>query len=194
MSPIDANSYWVASVDRIQNSSSSTYATIGGNTPNQMFVFPGMFVVTTKTTGEIWVSTDNGVTFNRLGNASTFTNNGGQTGPEGIPPPITFDVPNKTIYVVDLGTHNIMKWAVGTDSSWQMYLNSYLSYRLIYNLLAGTNSKFGHPISSISLGTDGIWYITSNNNNSTVNGVITRTADLVHCRFAEYTLQRTSEF
>jgi len=189
ITPIDANSYWVASADRIQNSSSSTYATIGGNTPNQMFVFPGMFVVTTKVTGEIWLSTDNGVTFNRLGNAGTYTNNGGQTGPEGIPPPLTFDVPNKTIYLLDLGTHNINKWTVGTDSTWQIYLNS-SSLPADLQPIGGTNSKFGHPLSNLSLGSDGIWYLTSNNNSSTVNGVITSgcqiwyTSDLLNIPFA----------
>jgi hypothetical protein len=185
MAPIDANSYWVASPDRIQNSSSSTYATIGGNDPNQIFVFPGMFVVTTKNTGEVWLSTDSGVTFNRLGNPSQFTNNGGQTGPEGIPPPLTFDVPNKTIYVVDLGTHNIDKWTVGTDSSWQIYLNA-TSLPVDLQTAASTNSKFGHPISSISLGADGIWYITSNNNSTNLvpGPQIWYTSDLLNIPFS----------
>jgi hypothetical protein len=185
---IDANSYWVASVDKIQNSSSSTYATIGGNTPNQMFVYPGMFVVTTKNTGEVWLSTDSGVTFNRLGNASQFANNGGQTGPEGIPNPITFDVPNKTIYLVDLSTHNIMKWTVGTDSSWQIYLNA-TSLPLDLQSVSGTNSKAGHPISSLSLGSDGIWYITSNNNytGSTPGPQIWYTSDLLNIPFSGLT-------
>jgi trimeric autotransporter adhesin len=178
MSAIDANSYWVMSIDRIQNSSSSTYATIEGKEPAiPSTVQPGFFVVPTKS-GEFYLSTDNGVTFNRLGNVAQFNSLGGnQLTSANLAPPYTTDVPAKTIYAVDLATHNIMKWTVGTDSSWQIYLNSTsLPVELQGAAISGLGSN--HPISSISKGADGNWYIVSNNNYDNVGGVATQNAQI----------------
>jgi hypothetical protein len=219
---IDANSYWVASPDRgIQNSSSSVYASIEGKVPNQIFVFPGMFVCTTKS-GEVYLSTDSGVTFNRLGNVNQFITGGGQWGAESSSsgngfPPITFDVPNKTIYVVDLGSHNIMKWTVGTDASWQVYLNSSSlpatlqgTAQLLYRFNTGTTSApvwvvsptvsaSNHPISFFGLGTDGNWYIESNNNFDVSSGTVVQnnqiwyTSDLLNITFAPLSQTRIQD-
>ena len=197
LTPIDANTYWIASPERgIQNSSSSTYVAIGGRIPNQMFVFPGMFFVDTKQ-GDVFLSTDSGVTFNQMGSLGQFVNGGGQAGPESSTggagfPPCTFDIPNKTIYVVDLGTHNIDKWTVGTDSSWQIYLNS-SSLPAQLQLNSTTTSSGGHPISAISIGSDGFWYMVSGNNYDMANGAATPnpqvwyTSDILNITFAPLT-------
>jgi hypothetical protein len=179
---IDANSAWVASTARgIQNTNSSTYASIEGKIPNSLTVATGMFFVVTRS-GEVYLSTDTGVTFNRLGNVNQFIAGGGQVLNESSAnglgfPPNALDVPNKTLYVVDLGTHNIDKWTVGTDSSWQVYLNS--SSLPVQLQGSGSNSDYvGTPISSMFLGSDGMWYIGSANNSTVSGGVTTLNAQM----------------
>ena len=110
-----------------------------------------MFVVSDRC-GEVYLSTDNGATFSRMGGLAQFNGTGNQSnaignGPPPIPPdPITFNVPNKIVYVVDLNTHNIDELDSGTDSSWQVYLNS----SQLPPELQGTSGKT--PISNISRG------------------------------------------
>jgi len=153
---IDANSYWVGSEDGVQRSDWSDAVEIAdGETVAQIFAFPDFMVVTTQE-GSVAASTDGGNTFEVLGEKGLFT---------GFPAAsATFDVPNKTIYA-QYGTGNVEKWIVGTSDDWASEVN----YADFPAELTATG------ISSLSLASDGVWYITSRGN---PNGQVWRSADL----------------
>jgi len=138
---IDANNYWIASSEGIRKTGGSTIE-IDGNVPAIMIMIPGFGVVPT-TSGDIYVTTDMGATFNRLGEEDTFA---------GVPT-FTFDVPSKTVYVESAGG-SIVKWVVGSSTSWETALN-------IANMPLGIDTPA--EIDGLSIGPGGVWYIKSTN-------------------------------
>jgi hypothetical protein len=192
--PVDANSYWIASIDRMQLSSSTTYATIEGKTPaNGPFTVAAGLMVVATTSGEYYASTDSGVTFNRLGNVNQF----GNASPVG-----SVQAAEKTIYAVDPTTHNILTYTIGKDSAWQTYLNStQLPAQLQGTTYANASLGSNHPISAISKGSDGFWYIVSMNNYDSAAGVVSvynpsiwYTSDLLNIQFAALDASKVSDF
>ena len=149
---VDANTYWVGSTSGIRLNTSSTTVTIDGQTPQIMIPIPGFFLVVTHE-GGIYMSTDNGVTFNELGTDKT------QFAGLGIPPPptVTFDPMTKTIYAVEHSSNNILEWTVGTSDSWTIAINN----SDLPEILQGAYGTF----TGLSL-VNGTWYITQGVNDS----------------------------
>ena len=183
---VDANTYWIGSSHGVQLSTSSTMTALpNGETPCPMFLFPGMFVIVTDH-GNVDLSTDNGATWTILGSS-------GQLGT--FPPlNVAFDLPNKIIYAQgSANSGNIMKWQVGTDTSWSVAMNaSQLPAKLTtytgvaYNAAdtyhhstppGNTNGTASAPgINGIGLAPNGIWYISTPDN---PNGQIWRSIDAI---------------
>ncbi|MBN1189754.1 MAG: hypothetical protein JXA46_08380 [Dehalococcoidales bacterium] len=175
ISAVDATTYWFGSTKGVRRSDSATYAELDGVAPAVLISIPGFFVVVVGD-GTIYVSTDMGESFNRLGDAGYF---GGM-------PTFTFDVPTKTVYAVDQG--NIAKWVVGESLSWTVALNkSELPEGLTdgvadenYNGEADNTETTVVGVKSIGIGPGGVWYITSSGN---VNGQIWRSTSLDNDKF-----------
>jgi len=146
MSIIDANTYWVGSTTNgIQLSTSTTYALIDGELPVVLIPIPGFFTVYTAE-GSIYVSTDMGVSFARLGDSAQFST--GAPVFAHVPAMFTIVPPTKTIYAVEKSTKNILKWVVGTSTNWDIEMaNADLPALLT-------------PISNLSM-VNGVWFLTS---------------------------------
>jgi trimeric autotransporter adhesin len=144
ISVVDANNYWVGSAGQIQLSSSSTKALIEG-TPKVMVVIPGFFVAMTGE-GTLYVSTDSGATFTKLGNTGQFL----VAGPPGVlvPPNVALDPPTKTIYAQETTSKNVLKWTVGTDTAW----TTEIEQASLPGMLQG------HMFGALDL-QKGVWYI-----------------------------------
>jgi len=145
LSIVDANTFIMGSSAGIRKSTSTAIAYIDGKTPLVMINIPGFFL-TWSTTGEVYVSKDDGVTFERLGSLGQFAAN-----PAFSPAKLSFVMgPNPTIYCVEVNSGNIVKWTYGVDSSWSIALNA---SQMPDNL--NTYDK----ISSFSAGA--VWYVQS---------------------------------
>ncbi len=165
---IDANTYWLGSTQGgIYKSGSYTQvATLDGTIPSQIFNLPFGVVVNTWT-GEVYISTDQGATFIRLGNLLQFSN--GNTAVAGPPPAVptyindraslAFDIPNHTIYAANspsTASSVIYKWTVGVDTSWVNWCNISNSN---YTNPAGVTTLPNFLISSLILAPDDTLYI-----------------------------------
>jgi len=161
MSVVDANTFWMGSAAGIRKSTSTAIANIDGKSPMVMINIPGFFIIW-STSGEVYVSKDDGVSFERLGAIGQF-NNGGPFSPAVL----TFAMgPNPTVYCVDVSSGNIMKWVYGVDSSWSIAMNA--------SDLPGSISGYAN-IKSISAGAGGVWYIQAQSTNT--NGQLWRSVD-----------------
>ena len=108
---IDANSYWLGSTSGgglYKSGSYTKVAALDGNVPFAVVPLP-FGIVVANFDGSMYLSTDNAVTFARLGNAGQFA---------GPPFAFTFDVPGKIIYAAVNGGNELMKWTVGTSTAW----------------------------------------------------------------------------
>jgi photosystem II stability/assembly factor-like uncharacterized protein len=167
---IDANTYWLGSNQGgIYKSGSYTQiATLDGTVPFQIFVLPIGLIINTWT-GEVYLSSDQGATFTRLGNANQFSN-GSTVGPGpnqtffNDRASLAFDVPNKTIYAANSTntiSSTIYKWTIGTDTSWVNWCTvAYVPIGTAAPLPAPT----GVNISSLILAGDGTLYVRIPNN------------------------------
>jgi hypothetical protein len=143
---VDANTYWVAShtggnagvLQGMRRSDSVTTAQIDGQVAVTIVIMPFGIIVPCKN-GTIYLSTDSGATFLKLGTDGQFLN--------GVFPNFTFDVPKKTIYAQENSSKNIMQWVVGTDVAWSTFIT---------DSDLPTNLK-GSMYSSITLA-NGVWY------------------------------------
>jgi hypothetical protein len=145
MAVLDASTYWMGSTDGIRLSTSSVTADLEGQYPLVMIPIPGFFLVATGE-GSLYMSTDNGATFDRLGDKAQFWSGA----PVMVPPNFAIDPPTKTVYAVENASQNVLKWVVGTDSSW--------STEIKFSDLPASVQTFG--ISNLDLKA-GIWYIIS---------------------------------
>jgi len=150
----DANTYWVGSTDGIRLNTSSTTANLKGETPYVMIDIPGFFVILTGE-GSIYVSTDMGASFDRLGDKGQFLSL-----PTFLPfmvpaAMVGFDVPSKTIYAIEYTTQNVVKWVVGTDSAWTTEIKNADLPDALNDGLPGS----GFPVIGASnYGPGGVWY------------------------------------
>ncbi len=185
---IDANTYWLGSNQGgIYKSGSYTQvATLDGIIPFQIFNFP-FGVVVNSWTGEVYISTDQGATFTRLGNLLQFSN-GGTAGAPGNTyfndrASLTFDVPNKTIYAANspsTASNIIYKWTVGTDTSWINWTN--LADKGVINYTSPTTGSFSPNVQSLILASDGTLYIRlTNTTTSTTTAAAGQTPQLLRC-------------
>ncbi|MBN1190881.1 MAG: Ig-like domain-containing protein [Dehalococcoidales bacterium] len=159
LSPIDATTYWFGSDKGVRRSDYSRYADIDGNTPVMIVPFPGFFVCVTDR--DIYISVDEGETFDRLGYKNYFRS----------VPVFTLDFFTKTVYAVDGYTGDIIKWSCGEDLGWSGVLEN---WELPEELTASENGPEG-GISSLVYGQNGCWYITSTGNE---NGQVWRSTEL----------------
>jgi len=121
---IAGDTIWVGSTDGgvYKNGSYDKVDDLDGRIPWVMIAIPGFFMVYTLAEGpngadpppgasDVYVSTDNGATFDLLGDNDQFTGLFSWT----------FNVPNKTIYAANKSGDNnatIYQWKVGTTTSW----------------------------------------------------------------------------
>jgi hypothetical protein len=96
-------------------STSSVTANLEGETLLPIIPIPGFFFISTSK-GSIFMSTDNRVTFERLGDSGQFAQ------APFVGPPAHFAIfpPTKTIYAVEWTTGDILKWVVGESTAWEI--------------------------------------------------------------------------
>jgi len=156
---IDGSTYFAGSTDGIRKSGSSVTVALDSQTPQVMIDIPGFFLIFTDE-GGVYLSQDDGASFTQLGsNTSQFKNVFQDFVMAGGPPP-TFEIdpPAKTIYAQEHDTGNILKWTVGTDDSWQTFLNISDLPEEITNL--GNTADYNHGISGFAKKGD-TWFIWS---------------------------------
>jgi len=143
---IDANSFWMGSAAGIRKSTSTAIANIDGKTPLALITIPNFFVIP-STSGEIYISKDDGATFDRLGSIGQFYNG---TGFSPARSTFAFNGKNWTVYAVDVSSGNILQWVYGVDSSWSIALSA---AKMPAELQGYAN------LSGISIGGGGVWYV-----------------------------------
>lgn len=156
---VDANTYWAgSSANGVQLSTSSAKAAIDGEKPAVMISAPpfNFFFVSTFE-GSIYMSTDLGVTFNRLGDSGLFKNGSGNA-----PPKFVVDAANKTVYSVNSTTGDLVKWVVGTSTAWE-------------TVVAKSDTPINTAIASSIQMSGGVWYMLYQGN---AGGQIWRSTDL----------------
>jgi hypothetical protein len=152
---VDADTFFIGSDEGVQRNDWADPVEIAdGEIVKNIWAFPDFIAVKTAE-GSIAVSTDDGATFEVLGEEGYFE----------APFEVTFDVANETIYAVNTPDGNIMSWVLDSSDDWETEVN-------FADLPADLQDT---GISSISLASDGLWYITSVGND---NGQIWRATDL----------------
>jgi hypothetical protein len=179
LAAIDGTNYWFGNASGVRSTlSTSALVNLNGKAPGPIIAYsPTFMVVQTTTDGDIWVSTDGGVTFTSLGVPAA---DGGLGFGSLVS---TTDVATKTIYILDSAaqTPNILSWTVGTSTAWTQFLSS--------TILTGTGginlTGVGGPwiINKMSKAT-GAWYFVSNSN---INGQVWRSTNLAAGSFEAVT-------
>jgi hypothetical protein len=169
---IDANTYWIGSAAGVRNSSSSVTVNLDGKTPIVMIPIPGFFIIATSS-GELYVSSDTGATFTRLGTLGQFASNPVFSIAEFT---FGFNGTNWTVYAVDVASGNILKWVYGVDSSWSVALQaSNMPSDSTAPALAGSSLQGYANIAGISIGGGGVWYLQAADTNT--KGIFWRAVD-----------------
>jgi hypothetical protein len=150
LAAIDANNYWVGTSAGIRASNSSTTVYLDGASPLAIITIPNFYLVW-EGNGEFWYSTDNGVTFTATGAASAI----GWNPPGGTTVwTFGFNGKNWTIYNMDT-SGNMESYTVGVSTAWSVWAPA-------ANFPAAISG--GGLIKRITLGPQGVWYLTSNGN------------------------------
>jgi hypothetical protein len=158
ISLVDSSTYWCGSTDGIRLSGTSSTADLDGNTPQVMIPIPGFFVVLCNE-GCFWVSTDDGASFEMLGDdESQFVAVPGSFigGPPGN---FAIDPPTKTIYAQEASSGDILSWTVGVDDDWQDFID-----------IGDLPPEIDDVLETSSIALDhGVWYVKSVNDTDGVS-------------------------
>jgi len=143
-SPIDGSNYWFGTTtgEGIRSNTNATFAYLDGGTPFILINLPGCFLVW-EFGGQVFVSTDGGVTFVSLDTVSQIAN--------GFNTAFTFgfDGKNWTVYMIagPAGSQSIKSFTVGVSTIWKTYAT----------IPAGLMKSSG-TIASLAMVPGGAWY------------------------------------